>query len=420
MSETATLDTTTHEYLIPERNLTYLTFRIEKLNKRARKLGVAEITILVDHESPTITEERSEVTGEITKMIIWFPVSITGQTPKFEDWTFLAALSPTPEGTLAAIVPGQTLPKKYYDTTLDCDHCGHNRRRNRVYVVQHDDGTTKQVGSTCIADFLGGQNPHNIATWSELYREFIGGMGDLEDANRMPRGRGFDEYGLASFLTMVAFVVRNVGWVSRSRAYEEGGRATVDLVENLIGSDENWKLFVAKHDKPTDADRTRADEAIEWAHEIPADDANDYLRNLGIISRLGSVAPRFVGYAGSIIIAHDKALERVRERKIGAASEHFGTIKKRYDLVLTVLGCTECEGYMPDSVNLFYRMRDADGNLFVWYCTNGVELDNGETYKIRGTIKDHTEYKDSKQTKLTRCAVGDLVENTVAIEGATA
>ncbi len=49
-------------------------------------------------------------------------------------------------------------------------------------------------------------------------------------------------------------------------------------------------------------------------------------------------------------------------------------------------------------------MEDAAGNVFVWITSSTrVRFDEGESYWIRGTIKDHKVYKNVKQTVLTRC-----------------
>jgi hypothetical protein len=234
-------------------------------------------------------------------------------------------------------------------------------------------------------------------------------MGDLEDSDRMPRGQSIDEYGLESFLTLTALVIRCTGWTSRGKAREDMTKyATVNTVTDLIHSHEDWADFVKRYGRTTDSDRTRALNAIEWAAAIPADDSNDYLRNIGVIARLGSIRGRFAGYAASIIIAHDKALERVREAADRPVSNHFGEIKKRYDLVLSVLGVSELEGYMGGT-SYFYRMRDADGNMFVWFSSTNGSMKPGSTYNVRGTVKEHMNYKGTDQTKLTRCQMGDMV-----------
>lgn len=70
-----------------------------------------------------------------------------------------------------------------------------------------------------------------------------------------------------------------------------------------------------------------------------------------------------------------------------------------------------------------YIMEDADGNAFVWKTTNMLGMDvlkeerneskyytfegvhKGDTCTIKGTVKEHSEYKGVQQTVLTRCKV---------------
>ena len=70
-----------------------------------------------------------------------------------------------------------------------------------------------------------------------------------------------------------------------------------------------------------------------------------------------------------------------------------------------------------------YIMEDADGNAFVWKTTNimgmnvlkeerneskyydFVAVNKGDTCVLTGTVKEHTEYKGTPQTVLTRCKV---------------
>ena len=52
-----------------------------------------------------------------------------------------------------------------------------------------------------------------------------------------------------------------------------------------------------------------------------------------------------------------------------------------------------------------YLLDDTDGNHYVW--TTAVKncfLHEGETYKMRATVKEHRIYKNQKQTVLIRCS----------------
>ena len=49
-------------------------------------------------------------------------------------------------------------------------------------------------------------------------------------------------------------------------------------------------------------------------------------------------------------------------------------------------------------------MYDNDENCYIW-TTATKALNLNETYHIVGTVKDHGEYKNTKQTILTRCRI---------------
>lgn len=51
-----------------------------------------------------------------------------------------------------------------------------------------------------------------------------------------------------------------------------------------------------------------------------------------------------------------------------------------------------------------YNFEDKEGNVLVWFSSTIQQVEPGEWYTIKyGTVKDHSEYKDVKQTILTRC-----------------
>lgn len=83
-------------------------------------------------------------------------------------------------------------------------------------------------------------------------------------------------------------------------------------------------------------------------------------------------------------------------------SEYQGSVGDRVELELTITKRVVVEGaYGLSNIHI---MMDADQNEYVW-ATSARALTEGETYKLRGTIKEHKLYKASKQTVLTRCTV---------------
>jgi hypothetical protein len=106
------------------------------------------------------------------------------------------------------------------------------------------------------------------------------------------------------------------------------------------------------------------------------------------------------------IVSMDKADARAREK---AASEFVGEVGKRIECPVTVKRCTN---FSRPSFNAPWRhetvyvvtMRDEQGNALV-SMSGAFSAQEGETFTIRGTVKEHSVYKGEKQTKLSRVAV---------------
>lgn len=120
----------------------------------------------------------------------------------------------------------------------------------------------------------------------------------------------------------------------------------------------------------------------------------------------------FKGYSFSAELSDDfKARCKAEYNKLNAVkdSEWIGEIGERIDVDLTLSHVAQWEqnkycGYGTELVSL-YTFKDAEGNAFVWKTTNWIEAEEGAKVHVRGTIKDHSEYKGTKQTVLTRCKI---------------
>lgn len=102
--------------------------------------------------------------------------------------------------------------------------------------------------------------------------------------------------------------------------------------------------------------------------------------------------------------------------KNDTVSEWFGEEGKRYDLELTYDGyhCWETTFGYRTSIQYLHKFKDEKGNVYTWktgnsmgrHTSNGYELmKEGEKVIMKATVKEHSEYKGTKQTVLTRCSV---------------
>lgn len=81
-------------------------------------------------------------------------------------------------------------------------------------------------------------------------------------------------------------------------------------------------------------------------------------------------------------------------------SEYVGNVGERIEVALTVTKAIIINGYYGTSC--MHIMEDENGNVFIWNTTS-KNYPEGKEIILRGTIKDHREYKGTKQTILTRC-----------------
>lgn len=433
---------TTSTYSVPEINLGALLDKIGKLNKRAKKLNspAIEITYEQSHVNMQLQYETghgyesywchpADAAKKLKKKhkdtgrrMPVYRVTITGESPSYDGWTFVATLEPmtTDEGVenIFRTAPGQTCPAEFRNRVGVCDHCKTKRYRKETFVCRHETGRYVSVGRQCIKDFLAGHpNPDSLAGMAEIVFQ-ADHFGHMAGDYGWCGGGEAPAWDLEMFMRWTAAVVRNYGWVSRGKAFDSYGKltASADRVlylltpPNRLWSEQDKHDWQAEVDKcqPIDADRDLAADMVDWAENLSEVDCNtsDYLGNLNVIARHGYVTRKNAGYAASISVAYYKAHQKNIKRQEWAkrSNEHIGTIGKREVMTLTVEKIIETEGRY--GFTAIHRMVDGAGNSVIWFASDGSSsMNEGETYEVKATVKKHDEYKGRKQTVVNRVAV---------------
>jgi len=423
------MERTKATYQIPMGNWGKFEAKIERVNRKAAKLGIEPVAVTVVRDfQKRVDDVRTRAYRE---------VEVEGAAPRINGWTFVATLQHLGEdGNIVRAIPGAEIPASFRAQAPVCDHCRKPRNRIDTYVLQSDAGEHKQVGSNCLGDFLGALDPHAMASWCELLGGLDSGAeghrralddGDYDPSEYGSAGRADYRYDLATYLACVALAVEESGWLSRTAARNGArlGAPTADVAYGIMcpdpKSDEPRRV-------PTDAHRELAVKALAWAREtLPAKkDLSDYEYNMMVVTRHDDIDTRMFGLAASLVQMYSRAMEREIEYRRRAASESgsqfVGTEKRREAFTLTVSRITPLEGNY--GVTHLHKFLDQAGNVVVWFATNaGVvpfkwadgstqykEMEVGKTYVLKGTVKRHEEYKGIKQTTLSRCKVESQVE----------
>lgn len=384
---------------------------LARLNKIAKKLGADPIAYEVTgtgtrkaHHPPTGFNCRG-----IEYEVDTVTVTLTGASPRLPGgWKYLGSiefLNGGPGAEDGRLVHGDD-PRvgTYRDGDDGCDHCGYARNRNKVVVLVNDEDELTKVGSTCLKDFLGYHGDPEKVTW---FAEDIGNtISELSEEGG--RFHAPDDVPTDVFIALSTATVRTFGWVAKS-SYD--GIPTARRVSDLFFPPRETKhnkdyLDELATVKITDSDETKAAAIKAWAAEL--DLTNNYLGNVRVVLGGNYVSLKHFGIAASAVGTYDREMGFAAERvakEAGIVSEWVGTVGKRETFTLEVTRIHVYEtAYGTSRIVVF---KDEAGNTVKTFTSGNwaYRAEVGDKLVAKGTVKEHGEYKGTKETVLTRVAV---------------
>lgn len=417
-------------FKIAEEKLVSLAKEISKLNKRAEKIGCDPISFEVLSmelvPDPHVVAARTSRAGraleqwevELLPKVNQAEVQLNGTGPKVEGYRFLGTLdhNTVPGSVIVNTVPGETVPSQFYKVNPVCDHCEKIRRRSETFVLlNEDDGSYIQVGRSCLKDFFG-HDLDQLVRFLTRIRTFVS---SLEESDWEYGGSGQYQFHTLDVLSTTVAIIRTYGWLSRSAAMQRGDDSSPtsnDVLYALLpprGSQalDNWReaMRLIKWDKEKDLAEAQA--AIAWLKEQKAD--NEYMHNLKVLEDAEYIPYKMVGYWCSLIAAYQRAMDSLeRMKRENRVSEHVGTVGERIEATV------KCESvqYIDSAYGTvcIHRMIDDNGRTLIWFANSDAKMERGCKYVIRGRVKKHDEYKNWKQTQLTRVSVIREIEQETA------
>lgn len=452
-------ETTTIETEIPTYNLDALESKLEQIAKRARKLGQSPLTMkVVGTEVRDCTVGVDYLQRPIVAKVSYTRVEVTGEQPKIAGYTFAATVEHTDAGNIIKSVPGADVeaPASFRETGRICEHCNKIRDRKDTYLLRNDEtGDWKQVGKTCLQDYLGCDVEAFLArlSWWGILDRF----GDLNEEDiGWGGGHKYEPYySRREFLRAVSIFVRTEGWVSRTKAREscDTMEATADSALWLIGPARNRDDLRAQEKiwaKGSSTDVENVQKTLEWiASEWAAKDVADrseYEHNVVVAVQAGEehdvVTRKTAGLVGSALFCYFRAVEAKleAERDQDSLNEHFGEIgggdeigvytrgknkgqkkfRKGYELTLTISSIFEKVDPFDGMATYIHKLRDADGRTFTWFGSrylatpegdegNLRPAQRGDTVKAVWSVKAHNTFKGTNETIINRPRNEELI-----------
>lgn len=413
--------------------------RVEKLNRRAQKIG-GRITVEISTYACKIFEQtawrpeagglvRSQLEYTDTGRVLTVGVARLGGTvPKVAGWTLVAKVEHHGEiGNVISRAPGYEefpLPVELRTAASTCDHCRVNRMRNDTFVLVSDAGEQKRIGRNCLADFIRTEDVAGaLAMWQFFYllRASLSEYGSDDDEGG--GGSGRIVIGTRHFIGCTIAAIRQNGWVSSKEANEHSKTATKTIASllaypcrsNLSRDRQEWL-----DGQPKESDSAEADSIIEWAGTLGERPLlTDYLSNLRVSIALGYVDNRAEGLVASSVIAYRRELEKEVERQKrekAPPSSHFGEVGKRYPFEgLEIIAVRHIDGNY--GVTTLLVLVDGEGRRFKWFASGEKNFARGNIVSGKGTVKKHEEWQGSAETLLSRCAFEKQEKPAVAANG---
>lgn len=402
---------------IPEFRVATLTAAIEKLNKRARRLNLPEITIRLtgnrDLRNFTQITEGSETV--FTSVVEAVEVEVDGTSPVLADWQFVATIDRIENSNVfnaSPVFKGQ-IPHRFRECSHNCEHCRVNRVRNNTFVLNNiKTGEFKQVGRTCLKDFLGHASVASITDAASIFASLTEMYTEASEFSGCGGGTWSEMYDLKVILAWTVNVIREYGWVSRATAEESYRVSTRDHVVELVTNKPKSKEVALKLEAlraTTEANLAEAEACLAWVRTLGTDNENDYLANLAAVCSLDMVSKKRLGLAVSAVAAYQRHVEQERQKAYDLThprtNEFFGTVGERVTRTLTPVAMRQIQ--TDFGMSTLVMLEDTDRRTFKWFASNCPlsESQIGTPVNLTFYIKDHAEYKGVNQTAITRARI---------------
>lgn len=409
-------------YLIPTQRVEGLEKLIKKLSNKIAKgktsaekpeIEATRDVVMIRHKGQLVPYNPSvhSPEGEDHEFYGYTWVTLKYEQPKLNGWQLVAVYDweVTEDGKdtcYMSVVPGQMVPESYREVHYgECEHCNTRRRRKQSMLVTKNHVEFKVVGTTCIKDFLGHHNPKTLI---ELFsfEQTLGGWCDERNPGETHK-LALDL--VSDVLEVTAMFCRTDGYV-RARDYDK--LPTAHAVSSYFHSSDRYWLDYRRHNKPTDADKAKAQAAIEWGMEQAEENSiEEYWDNMGRALDAGAITGKRFGLVCSLMysffIAEKKRIDA--QRLTEKSNQYLGAVGDRLrDLEATVVRARPSYGYYGDQT--IVTLETPSGDTLVWFASGSLDVEEGEYWKFTGTVKKHSEYRGTRQTVITRVKYEDIDE----------
>jgi len=432
---------------VHEDNLSIFNEKLKELNEKFSKKGLPLINCSMEQKEMECVDEWTKEKFSYTMYIATLSSDFNNTNLSGVDVEFCGVVS---------LVEGNENDKIYtfkninYSSLLancSCDKCHKKIGRNKYLVFSkvgkevetRDDLVV--LGTSCAKDYF----PFSVESYFGFLESAFEELGSYDEF------RGSFGGCSSHYHTLSAIYTATLACSDNLKCYEKEGVTK----GNVLGWLNNLKMdkYTYYRDAyPMPQNPIPFEDVISWIKDIY--DTDDFVSdfhtnarsvffktlNDGTREMRHEIHEKYMGIAVYAMFSakqnHDKMVaKKIAEEKRMAENakvEYYGNVGDKFELTLTFDKSFGFEGaYGFTYIHLFH---DDENHVFAWSSSNGnykveyaknvtwggieyVEYEVGHKYLIKGSIKDHREYRNVKQTVITRCKVlDDFIERKVEVK----
>ena len=391
--------------------------KVTRIQNKCRKYGCDFSFKEVGEEIREVpSNEKDPITNKPIMVKCKFILVQAEGTAVINGWEFVASVEHTSAGNIfSKALTTVEIPARYRNTDCICEHCKTKRIRKNTSIIRNTEtGEFKQIGDSCLMDYTNGMSA-SMATWFASLKVIF------KEAEEKPvSGWSWYQryYDTKEFLQYTAETIRHFGY-SKSDGADSTKNRVQDFFDVRHGNTKYWEQKEITRVKnlmeevgfdPESPEAVKmTEDALAWIADQEA--TNDYMHNLKVVTSLKENTSARFGILVSLFPTYNRELEyqakKKAEAEAGKQSKHIGQIGDRVDVQVESVKClTSWEsnfGYYP-TITYVWKIVDKEGNVFTWKTSKWLN-EEIPPVSIKGTVKEHKEFRGVLQTELTRCKV---------------
>jgi hypothetical protein len=360
-----------------------------------------------------------------------FPVEVTGDPYKLDgDYRVLGTLRPaimeegkSKENIVVDINDKYKIPEEYRHTDIcECQHCGIKRDRLISFIVARIDNEKTQnsdkeeyknfmqVGSVCVKNFTDGRDVKELIKYFDLYNQ-------LAEGNELGADRSV---GLTRLVKAEDYVH---DYLKAKSLAPKASIRSIDKIasENFSPYSESfdWYNDMAQRVKneSTDIDKIKAKAIIDFIKFSDNNEDNNIFSSKVLFKQNYLFTNQTLPLQRVIENILNEELKVKREQELveknilKGQQSHLGVIKEKGEFILRLEDVMPMRSGYGNGITYLHKFRDENNSLVSCFFNSKLfenqeeeksNIENKTLFKMEGKVKSHDEYKDEKQTMLTR------------------